>query len=197
MLEGISQGCPLSPLFAFIVVACLLEPIDKLLRERTAAQHASGDPGNDGYSGISHLLSYVDSISTCVYLPGLAFLCNTLKTHSTSLGCFVNTSKTRMLPSCNGTSPLAPSQMTTRHLASPSHKPLLPFPTPQTPSTQPVLLSQSNSLPGSASLVTRLAWHPLPRTFSQHASPLSTGALPPSPIQSPTTKQDSASSPNA
>jgi hypothetical protein len=31
MKEGVSQGCPLSPLFASFVVARLLEPIDKLL----------------------------------------------------------------------------------------------------------------------------------------------------------------------
>jgi hypothetical protein len=89
------------------MVACLLGPIDKLLRERAAARLASGNPGNDDYGGISYLLSCVNNISTCVYLPNLAFLCNTLKTHGTSLGCFVNASKTRILMSCNGTSPLA------------------------------------------------------------------------------------------
>jgi hypothetical protein len=107
MLEGISQGCPLSPLFTSFVVAHLLEPITKLLRDRAAARLASGNTGDNGYGGISHLLSYIDDISTCVYLPNLAFLCNTLKTHSTSLDCFVNMSKTRILTSCNGTSPLA------------------------------------------------------------------------------------------
>jgi hypothetical protein len=107
MLKSVSQGGPLSPLFASFMVACLLEPIDKRLRERTAAQVASGDPGDDGYGSISHLLSCVDNISTYVYLPNLVFLCNALKTHGTSLGCFVNTSKTRILTSCNGTSPLA------------------------------------------------------------------------------------------
>jgi hypothetical protein len=37
MKEGVSQGCPLSPLFASFVVARLLHPIDSLLRERVAA----------------------------------------------------------------------------------------------------------------------------------------------------------------
>ena len=72
------QGCPLSPLFASFVVARLLTPIDKLLRERAALRLASGDPGNDGYGGISHLLWYLDDISTCVYLPDLNFLCEIL-----------------------------------------------------------------------------------------------------------------------
>ena len=106
MKEGVSQGCPLSPLFASFVVARLLAPIDKLLRERAASRLASGDTGDDGHGGISHLLSYVDDISTCVYLDDLQFLCETLKSSGASLGCFVNTSKTRILTSCNGTSPI-------------------------------------------------------------------------------------------
>jgi hypothetical protein len=106
MKEGVSQGCPLSPLFASFVVARLLAPINNLLRERAASRLASGDAGDDGHGGISHLLSYVDDISTCVYLDDLQFLCETLKSRGASLGCFVNTSKTRILTSCNGTSPI-------------------------------------------------------------------------------------------
>jgi hypothetical protein len=106
MKEGVSQGCPLSPLFASFVVARLLEPIGKLLRQRASDRLASSDPGDDGFGGISHLLGYVDDISSCVYLHNLPFLCNTLKTLGASLGCFVNPSKTCILTSCNGTPPL-------------------------------------------------------------------------------------------
>jgi hypothetical protein len=102
----VTQGCRLSPLFAPFVVACLLEPIDALLRARAAEQLASVDPGNDEYGGITHLLSYVNNIPTCIYLPDLNIFCNTLKTNGAALCCFVNTTKTRILASCNGTSPL-------------------------------------------------------------------------------------------
>ena len=103
MKEGASQGCPLSPLFASFVVARLLAPLDSLLRARAAARLASGDEGDDGFGGIS-LLSYVDNISSCVYLPDLKFLCQELQSRGTRLGCFVNRFKTRILTSCNGTS---------------------------------------------------------------------------------------------
>ncbi len=93
-----------NPSFASFVVARLLAPIDQLLRDRAAARLASGDPGDDTHGGILHLLSYVDDISICVYLPDLEFLCTTLQSHGTSLGCFINTSKTRILTSCNGLS---------------------------------------------------------------------------------------------
>ena len=120
MKEGVSQGCPLSPLFASFVVAQLLEPIDSLLRERAAARLASGDPGDDGFGGISHLLGYVDNISSCVYLSDLPFLCNTLNNIGASLGCFVNPSKTQILTSCNSTSTLP--LLHTTHLSAIHHK---------------------------------------------------------------------------
>jgi hypothetical protein len=85
MKEGVSQGCPLSPLFVSFVVAHLLDLIDNLLRQRASDCMASGNPGNDGFGGISHLLGYVVDISSCVYLQDLPFLCNTLKTLGTSL----------------------------------------------------------------------------------------------------------------
>ena len=104
MEEGTSQGCPLSPLFASFVVARLLEPIDKLLRECAGARLATGNKGNDGQGGISHLLSFVDDISSCVYLPDFDLLCEQVRSRGASIGCFVNPHKTRVLTSCNGTS---------------------------------------------------------------------------------------------
>jgi hypothetical protein len=118
MKEGVSQGCPLSPLFASFVVARLIEPIDKLLRERAAERLRNGDPGDDGFGGISHLLGYVDDISSCVYLPDLKFLCNTLKRNGDQVGCFINPFKTRILTSCNGTSPLEAITNTNQCLAT-------------------------------------------------------------------------------
>jgi hypothetical protein len=52
--EGVSQGCPLSPIFASLVVSELLEPVDHLLKQQAAEQLLSGDHGNDG-NGVSHI----------------------------------------------------------------------------------------------------------------------------------------------
>jgi hypothetical protein len=91
MEEGVAQGCPLSPLFASFMVASLLEPIDALLCAQVADQLALDNPSDDKYGSITHLLSYVNNISTCIYLPNLEFFCNTLKTNNAVLCCFVNT----------------------------------------------------------------------------------------------------------
>jgi len=102
--EGTSQRCPFSPLFASFIVARLLEPTNGVLREHAVTHLANGDTGNDGQGGISHLLSFVDNISSCVYLPDLHFLCAQVRSRGATIGCFVNPHKTRVLTSCNGTS---------------------------------------------------------------------------------------------
>ena len=76
--EGIRQGCPLSPMFALLVVANLLQPLDIKfkLRERAATRRHNSDPGDDVFGGITHLLGYVDDVSACIPLTDLQFLCD-------------------------------------------------------------------------------------------------------------------------
>ena len=74
MVEGVSQGCPLSPIFASLVVSTLLQPLDIELREQAATRLRNGDPGDDGFGGITHLLGYVDDVSACVPLKDLQFM---------------------------------------------------------------------------------------------------------------------------
>ena len=102
-----SQGCPLSPLFASLLSpASSNQSIPSYENKQRHDYVASGDPGDDGFGGISHLLGFVADISSCVFLPDLPFLCTTLKKLGASLGCFDNPSKTRILTSCNGSSTL-------------------------------------------------------------------------------------------
>ncbi len=106
MKEGVSQGCPLSPIFASLVVSTLLQPLDIKLRERAATRLRNGDPGDDGLGGITHLLGYVDNVSACVPLKDLQFLCNRFTTIGAPLGSFVNPMKTCILTSISGHSPI-------------------------------------------------------------------------------------------
>ena len=106
MEEGVSQGCPLSPIFASLVVTNLLQPLDIELRERAATRLRNGDPGDDGFGGITHLLGYVDDVSACTPLEDLKFLCDRFATIGAPIGCFVNPMKTRILTSTSGHSPL-------------------------------------------------------------------------------------------
>ena len=106
MEEGVIQGFPLSPIFASLVVACLLKPRDKLLHARTTHQLNNGNPSDDGAGGITHLLGFVNNVSACVLLEDLEFLSDHFNARGKSLGCFVNPMKTRILTSTSNHSPL-------------------------------------------------------------------------------------------
>jgi hypothetical protein len=76
MEEGVSQGCQLSPIFASLVVAKLLQPLDIELRESATTRLQNSYPGDDGFGGITHLLGYVNDVSACVPLEDLQFVCD-------------------------------------------------------------------------------------------------------------------------
>jgi hypothetical protein len=118
MEEGVSQGCPLSPIFASLVVARLLEPLDVLLKSRASTRLLAGHTGDDDNGGITHLLGYVDNVSACVPLEDLQFLCDNFASIGTPLGCFVNPMKTRILTSTSGLSPIPTLSLTDPQLAS-------------------------------------------------------------------------------
>jgi hypothetical protein len=115
MEEGVSQGYPLSPIFASLVVAQLLQPLDTCLKSCAAACLLDGHTGDDGKGSITHLLGYVDDVSACVSLANLQFLCDNFASIGALLGCFVNPMKTRILTSTSGLFPLP-----NNHLLNPS-----------------------------------------------------------------------------
>jgi hypothetical protein len=82
MEQWLLRTCPLSPLFALFVVACLLKSINTLLCDCTATQLVTGDEGDDKFGGILQLFSFVDDISSCIYLPDFEFLCDQIKFYS-------------------------------------------------------------------------------------------------------------------
>ena len=106
MEECVSQRCPLSPILALLVVTNLLQPLDNELRERAATRPQNGDPGDDGFGGITHLFGCVDDVSTCVPLADLKLLCDQFATIGAPLGCFLNPMKTHILTSTSGNSAL-------------------------------------------------------------------------------------------
>ena len=104
MEDGVSQGCPLSPIFATLVLHRILQPLDTALKERAKARLQQGNPGDDGFGSIAHLLAYMDDISSTVAHEDIEFFCNEIERLGVSRGCIVNPQKTRILTSCSGES---------------------------------------------------------------------------------------------
>ncbi len=105
MKEGVNQGCPLSPIFATLVLHRILQPLAQQLQIRANNRLKSNNTGDDGFGSIAHLLAYMDDISSTVAHEDVEFFCTELERLGASRGCFVNPAlKTRILTSCNGQS---------------------------------------------------------------------------------------------
>jgi hypothetical protein len=101
MEEGVNQGCPLSPIFATLVLQRALKPIDDALKQQAIERTNKGNLHDDNHGGVSHQLGYMDDILALIPLEDIKFYCEKIKS---KIGCFVNPYKTRILTSCNGTS---------------------------------------------------------------------------------------------
>ena len=104
MEDGVNQGCPLSPIFATLVLHRILQPLDTALKERASARLQTGDLGDDGFGSITHLLAYMDDISSTVAHEDIEFFCTEIERLGVRRGCLVNPHKTRILTSCSGDS---------------------------------------------------------------------------------------------
>jgi hypothetical protein len=104
MKEGVNQGCPLSSTFAALVLNRVLQPLDKLLKQRAQDRVRAGNLGDDGHGGITHLFAWVDDISATIPHEDIRFFLDNLHTLGKPRGCHINPQKSRILTSCNGTS---------------------------------------------------------------------------------------------
>ena len=66
MLEGVNQGCPLSAIFAALVLNRVLRPLNALLCQQANGCLLYGDHGNDGHGSITHLFGWVDDVTAGV-----------------------------------------------------------------------------------------------------------------------------------
>mmetsp|Transcript_18973 Transcript_18973/g.34190 ORF Transcript_18973/g.34190 Transcript_18973/m.34190 type:complete len:1170 (+) Transcript_18973:5063-8572(+) len=104
MEEGVNQGCPLSSLFATLVLLRVLRPLNRLMQDRASERLLRNDPGDDGHGSITHMFGYLDDVTTLVPLHDLLFFCESFNEIGAPLGCFLNPEKTRILTSTNGKS---------------------------------------------------------------------------------------------
>ena len=104
MVEGVNQGCPLSALFAALVLDRVIRPLDGMLRERAQERVANGDYGDDGQGSVTNMFAWVDDVCSCIPLVDLRFFCTTFSKLAAPLGFNFNIFKNRILTSTNGVS---------------------------------------------------------------------------------------------
>ena len=100
--EGFSQGCPLSPILAAIVLNHILKKIDDLLKKR--AQRRNKSTSDDNLGGLAIILAYVDDANFLVPLEDVQPLLDAFNEIGPPLGAILNEEKTRILTSTSGKS---------------------------------------------------------------------------------------------
>ncbi len=100
--EGFSQGCPLSPILAAVVLNHILKKVDAKLRKISSTR--SKLDSDDELGGIALIMAYVDDANFLVPLEDVLPLLNAFNEVAEPLGAVMNTEKTRIMTSTTGKS---------------------------------------------------------------------------------------------
>ena len=117
MEEGVIQGFRLSAIFASLFVDQILRPLDAQLRECTRTRLADGDSGDHGMGFSSNLFAWIDDVSVAVSLVDLKCCCFIFFALVRPYLLNLNTFKTRIRTSTNGSSIISNLALTDSALA--------------------------------------------------------------------------------
>ena len=102
--EGFSQGCPMSPVFAAIVLNEILTKIDSKMRALASARKTDKNGMDDNEGGITLIMAYVNDVNCLVPLDDVYILLDKFQKYGLKLGAVMNTEKTRIMTATNGES---------------------------------------------------------------------------------------------
>ena len=71
--EGFFQGCPVSPVFAAIVLNVILRKIQPQLETRARSRLSEGHPGDDGQGTLGLFMAYVDDVNVLLHHNDVEF----------------------------------------------------------------------------------------------------------------------------
>jgi len=105
--EGFSQGCPLSPIFAAIVLNHILRKVHRDLTLKSIKRASDGNLHDDGIGGAPIILAYVDDTNILIPLEDVEDFLSLFNKYGNPLGAILNLSKTKILTSTMGAAPIA------------------------------------------------------------------------------------------
>ena len=103
--EGFAQGCPLSPVFACLVLSLLLKPLNAELRKRANSRPSSGCPSDDNKGSMACSSSYLDDTQAVLAYADLPWFLQKFQTLGAPLAIRLNLHKTKILTSLTDESP--------------------------------------------------------------------------------------------
>ena len=128
--EGFPQGCPLSPLFACLVLSAITDSINTDLQIRATNRCNNNQPMDDDHGATAHTTSILDDTSICLCFQDLPWFLTQLQTRGAPFGIHISLSKIKIMTSTSGRSPLQDLQPPDAHALSTA----LAFLNPQNPS---------------------------------------------------------------
>ena len=103
--EGFPQGCPLSPLFACLVLLSLTTRLNREQAQRAHKRQQNGAASDDNHGGLAHTASIMDDTSVCLPHDDLEWFIQRFSELGKPLGIDLNCNKTKILTATNGASP--------------------------------------------------------------------------------------------
>ena len=110
--EGFSQGCPLSPLFACLVLSALTATVNKTLSTRALERIRQHITADDNLGGVSHTASVMDDTSVCLLHEDLLPFLNEFDSLGKPYGIHLHKTKTKIVhngpappPTCTSSPP--------------------------------------------------------------------------------------------
>ena len=97
--EGFAQGCPMSPVFAALVLRHILKKVERDILPRVDERVTFGDTYDDTFGGLPLVMAYVDDVNCLLPLSDVKPFLDSFKKHGEPLGAVMNTEKTRILTS--------------------------------------------------------------------------------------------------
>ena len=104
--EGKTQGCPLSPFFAALVLGDVLVEMDKFLKRAARLRLRAGNKYDDGQGGVTNIMAYIDDGTLCIPFPDVYSFLRRFAKIGAPVGAVLNTEKTKILTSTTGVSPI-------------------------------------------------------------------------------------------
>jgi len=102
--EGFSQGCPMSPIFAAIVLNEILSMIDVELREKAASRLQDSNKLDDDQGGLPLIMAFVDDTNALLPHEDVHDFLKAFRKYGEPLGARLNVDKTRIMTTCKNTS---------------------------------------------------------------------------------------------
>ena len=102
--EGFSRGCPASPVFAALVLECILSNVKRDIGQDAALRANAGDLGDDGIGGIPIILPYIDDINALVPLSQVKLFMDLFDKYGREYGAVLNREKMMIMTTTSGKS---------------------------------------------------------------------------------------------